>query len=739
MHTHHRYPAISTRPDLPPTPASPETPFEDPDQEPGGTARFNFGSPPLPRQLNGHIGQSSPPQSNHVHATTKEEDSETDYSDMEDDLETVSPVTTTTTSTVSRSINNDDDKSDFVNSGQVRESEVESVLAAVQDSARKMNFIMTNSDRKESPRLSPKERRDEERVVAAGSSREEESLKAKGKVDNTSLEETREKGNVRLQKRPSVETLTAQFERAAITSTPAIPTSSLKWPRSQNHQGSPHSPSTMSDISPSELTFSEKTTGVKPRSSSLRGNSSSDTPLSTSHNRTPSVRSAGSGASPEPPKRFNSSSEGIASRIASLFSSNRKNSKDKDSPPPTSSSDEARSTMTMMNGSVESQNQNGSTVQSPEMSLTNKIPLANEIPPATEAPLTNETPLANEIPTTDDSTPKRATESPSTMKKFKQDSVASNMGSDLISSGDYSTTDIDSSFDHTSPPTSPASSLGASSLASTSTSISSPSRRLEGIEARNAVLSRKRFERKSPRIRRVRVEGGAAGREEEDGDTLGDLPPMNSLQKMRERTKTVSLSQGVSSRTTTELGRQKRTKQEIREKQFALKRHRSLTDLRLIAGTFALKELELISPDFESKIRDKITKSVGEKYGGLEKATQAAIKIQQSWRQFKLRSRFQKIKQQTKSQLQQQLRQRAQTMRNPRRRPSIMKKRKRAYHRETSVAALPSTEQQKAGKSSGLVRLAETKVKVERRLTEQRDETEGERKKVIEIVEVSKR
>ena len=660
---------------------------------------------------------------------------------MEDDLEAVSPVTTTTTtSTVSRSINDDRDKSDFVNSGQVRESEVESVLAAVQDNAKKMNFITTNSDRKVSPRLSPKQRREEERVVA---SREEESLRAKGMVDNTSLEETKEKGNVRLQKRPSVETLTAQFERAASSSTPSIPTSSLKWPRSQNHQGSPHSPSTLSDISPSELTFSEKTTVVKPRSSSLRGNSSSDTtPLSTSHNRTPSVRSAGSGASPEPPKRYNSGSEGIASRIASLFSGNRNNSKDKGSPPPpATSSDEARNTTTMMNGNVEEQNQNGSAVQSPEIPLTNEVPLANETPLATEPPLTNEMPLTNEIPATDDSTPKRATctESPSIMKKFKQDSVASNMGSDLISSGDYSTTDIDSSFDLTSPPTSPASSLGASSLASTSTSVSSPLRRLEGIEARNAVLSRKRFERKSPRVRRVRVEGGA-GEEEEDGDTLGDLPPMNSLQKMRERTKTVSLSQGVSSRTTTELGRQKRTKKEIREKQFALKRHHSLTDLRLIGGMFALKELELISPDFESKIRDKITKSVGEKYGGLEKATQAAIKIQQSWRQFKLRSRFQKIKQQNKSQLQQQLRQRAQTMRNPRRRPSIMKKRgKRAYHREASVAAIPSTEQQKAGKSSGLIRGAESKVKIERRLTEERDEMEGERKKVIEIVEVSKR
>ena len=649
------------------------------------------------------MGQNSPPQKNHVLATTKEEESETDYSDMEDDLEAVTPVTSTTgqpsTGSSTGRVDHgscDDDKSDFVNSGQVRESEIEEVLAAVQDTARRTNFIATNSERKESPHL---EKKEEERIV---SSSREESSKAKGTVDNTLLKETGERGkDVKLHKRPSVEALTAQFERVASTSTPSIPTSSPKW-RRHNHQGSPHSPSTMSDVSPSELMFSETTTG-KQRSSSLHGDIS-DTPLTTSHNRTPNVRSAGSAASPEP-RMFNSGSEGIASRIANLISGNRKSSKDKGSNEPK---------ITTMNGSVT--NQNG-TVQSPEL------------------------PFTNETPTSNDSTPKRTSDSPPSMKKLKQDSVASNMGSELFSSGDYSTTDVDSSFDLTSPPISPASSLGASSLASTSTSSPTKAKRLEGIEARNAVA--KRLGKKSPRIRRVTVEG--EGDEEEEEDTLGDLVPMDSLRKMRERTKTVSMSQGVSSRTTTDIhvGRQKLTKKEIGEKQFALKRHHSLTDLRLLAGTFALKELELISPDFESKIREKINKSVGDKYGGLEKATQAAIKIQQSWRQFKLRTRFQKIKQQNKSQLQLQLRKRAQSMRDPRRRPSILKKRnKRAYHREASVVTCTMSPTEPKTKS-GLVHVAsQAKVKVPpivtigEQLTEQEEEGEGERKKIVEVMEV---
>ena len=103
-----------------------------------------------------------------------------------------------------------------------------------------------------------------------------------------------------------------------------------------------------------------------------------------------------------------------------------------------------------------------------------------------------------------------------------------------------------------------------------------------------------------------------------------------------------------------------------------------------------------------------------EKYGGLEKATQAAIKIQQSWRQFKLRTKFQRIKQQNKSQQRLQLRKRAQSIRDPRRRLIITKKRNiRVYHREANV---PYTEQKT---ESGVARVAAGQAKAKVSPTEQ--------------------
>ena len=114
-------------------------------------------------------------------------------------------------------------------------------------------------------------------------------------------------------------------------------------------------------------------------------------------------------------------------------------------------------------------------------------------------------------------------------------------------------------------------------------------------------------------------------------------------------------------------------------------------------GPFLIKWVWLIKLSYEMLCSHKSV----EKYGGLEKATQAAIKIQQSWRQFKLRTEFQRIKQQNKSQPRLQLRKRAQSIRDPRRRPIITKKRNiRAYHREASV---PYTEQKT---ESGVARIA---------------------------------
>ena len=561
--------------------------------------------------------KDSPPQSNHVQTTAikEEEESATDYSDLEDSEPDKPPV-----STAGQASKMDDDKSDFVNSGLVRESEIESVLAAVSSTASRMNFATTNSHGKESPKSSPKNNNTEKR--------EEEILEEK----SPGYRSPRQEG--KLGKRASVGELKAQFERAAgttSTGTPSITIPSSSNQRHGSHGGFPQSPTTPSDVSPSESSFSAM--AVKPRSSSLHGENSA-TPSSTKHERTPSTRSTSSAGSPDN-KRLGTSSEGIASRIASLFS---RGSKDKISPLTESKTG---------NGKDAAANQNGQ-VRSPE------------------------TPLANEM--TSSGSFKGV--SPSQMAKLKQSSVASSIGSDVLTSGDYSTTDVDSSFDLTSPPTSPASSLGTSSLAR---NITSPAKGNNGP----TKLGAKKLKDTKKTARFLDVVDG----EEEEEDVLGDLIKMDPKQRIRSRTKTLSSSSGVSRRTAVELGRNTRSKKEIQERQLKLKRHHSLTDLRLIGKEFS-KELELISPDFESKIRERICQAISEKYGGMEKATQAAVKIQQSWRQYKLRSRFQKIKQQNKSQLQLQLRKRAQSMRDPKRRPSIMRKRNKVYHRESSTTAM---------------------------------------------------
>ena len=573
----------------------------------------------------------SPPQSNHVLSTTKEEEeeSETDYSDMED----TDSVPSVAMEAKSRGVANVD-KSEFVNSGMVLESEVDSVLASVTNTARRVNLIAATSNlenHKDSPQQSNGEKKENE--IKRG-----ESLKAKSPVDKSPPKDEYET-QFKPKMRTSVEILTAKFERVASSGTLPDQASTYQGTkrRASNTsitQGSPHSPSNLSGGSPSDSIFSEVASGEVKRSASIQNESRV---VATGKTNRPS--SAGSANALQESKRVGSSSESIASRIASMLPGNWRGSKDRTSP------HFERKNDTSVNGDIAIQ-QNGK-IQTPD------TPTANEA--TDEGASTGVTP-------------------PRTMPKGKQESVISNMGSDIFSSGDYSTTDhdIDSSLDFTSPPVSPQSSLGASSLTKV---VVSPAKNSEQYKARKAALKVQQMKKKP----RFNVEW-----EEGEEDTLGDL--LNSTEIMRSRTKTLSSTSGVSTRTAVELGRMnKRSKKEMRERQFSLKKHHSLTDLTLLGRDFA-KELELISPDFESKIRDRIRHAVSEKYGGLEKATQAAIKIQHCWRQFKLRSRFQKIKQQNKSQLQIQMRKRAQSMRDPRRRPSIMRKKNKAYTREKSLA-----------------------------------------------------
>ena len=67
---------------------------------------------------------------------------------------------------------------------------------------------------------------------------------------------------------------------------------------------------------------------------------------------------------------------------------------------------------------------------------------------------------------------------------------------------------------------------------------------------------------------------------------------------------------------------------------------------KLLPLQFAQKsqEITIWSPDMEARIYKKIRTSLGEKYGSLERVTQAAVTIQKAYRGYKLRKHFDEIR-----------------------------------------------------------------------------------------------
>eukprot|EP00731_Ephydatia_muelleri_P000612 Em0001g612a len=73
----------------------------------------------------------------------------------------------------------------------------------------------------------------------------------------------------------------------------------------------------------------------------------------------------------------------------------------------------------------------------------------------------------------------------------------------------------------------------------------------------------------------------------------------------------------------------------------------------LLRGQFYSKteKMTVLSPDMEAKIYEKICRSLGAKYGSLERATQAAVTIQKMYRGYKLRRHFEEIRREGNVQL----------------------------------------------------------------------------------------
>ena len=129
--------------------------------------------------------------------------------------------------------------------------------------------------------------------------------------------------------------------------------------------------------------------------------------------------------------------------------------------------------------------------------------------------------------------------------------------------------------------------------------------------------------------------------EDSDEDQVGEMISVEN--SIRSRTATISALRPGSERKHIGVGRMK-PRDARKDALRILERRNSLIHLRR-GQRIILKELELISPDVEARIREKICKAIGAKYGGLGKATKAAIAIQRAYRQYKLKKRFEEIRQ----------------------------------------------------------------------------------------------
>ena len=102
--------------------------------------------------------------------------------------------------------------------------------------------------------------------------------------------------------------------------------------------------------------------------------------------------------------------------------------------------------------------------------------------------------------------------------------------------------------------------------------------------------------------------------------------------EMRKRTNTFSPSSKPM------VGR--RTPKEIKKAESKAREERRKVAAMSAARREATDVLKYLSPDMEAKIYEKICRSLGAKYGSLERATQAAVTIQKTYRGYKLRRHF---------------------------------------------------------------------------------------------------
>ena len=171
--------------------------------------------------------------------------------------------------------------------------------------------------------------------------------------------------------------------------------------------------------------------------------------------------------------------------------------------------------------------------------------------------------------------------------------------------------------------------------------------------------------------------------EDEEEDSLGDIHSFGA-QDMRSRTMTVS---GATYKKM-EIGRKKIKVH--RKENMILKRATSQVvgnGKDFTKDVVAIKhDFELLSPLLEAKIKNMALTRIYDMYGGKDTVKSAISVIEQAWQNYRLRKRFlERLKE--KSQNRMKIRERAKSLRQPHRRPSILQKGGRGHYRKVNLVA----------------------------------------------------
>lgn len=162
---------------------------------------------------------------------------------------------------------------------------------------------------------------------------------------------------------------------------------------------------------------------------------------------------------------------------------------------------------------------------------------------------------------------------------------------------------------------------------------------------------------------------------EGEGEKEGEFSEEDKARSIRSRTKTISSARPGKREFVGRKSRMELMKVAIDMQSFGNYR----------PGKRILNERELLSPEVELKVQEKVCNSLGKKYGGLKRAVKAAITIQRAYRDYKLRKRFEEIR--FKAGV---VRKRAQTMKGPQRKPSLLRKqRPEKYSRQVTSPTDP--------------------------------------------------